>query len=73
VLPDTADPRTRALIDRLTALRATTRQAILKTRLAIEASDKLLRASHALLADRLDRPDPPDDPDPIPLIRFGTG
>ena len=44
------DPRTCALIDRLTAMRMDTRQAILQTRLAIEATDRVLRQTRAVLA-----------------------
>jgi hypothetical protein len=63
MLPDTADPRSLALIDRLIALRSDSREIILETRLAIAAIDQTLRASRALLATRPYRPDPPDDHD----------
>jgi hypothetical protein len=61
LLPDTADPLTLNLIDRLMALRIEARQILLETRLAIEAGNRILRESRALLADRPYSPDPPDD------------
>jgi hypothetical protein len=61
MLPDPADPRTLDLIERLAAIRMGTRQALLVTRLAIEATEATLRASQTLLADRLCRPGPPSE------------
>ena len=43
------DPRTRHLIERLTALRLDAREAVLRTRLAIEATDRVLRQTRAVL------------------------
>jgi hypothetical protein len=59
------DPRTRDLVERLTALRMDAQQALLQTRLAIAATDQILRQTRAVLAlptitaDELDR-DPAD-------------
>ena len=44
------DPRTRDLIERLTALRLDAGEALLRTRLAIEATDRVIRQTRAVLA-----------------------
>ena len=46
------DPRTLDLLDRLTALRADAAVSIRDARLAIEATDAVLRSSRAALARR---------------------
>ena len=44
------DPRTRDLIERLTVLQMDAREAVLRTRLAIEATDRVIRQTRAVLA-----------------------